>query len=94
MLSSSELNKIKHEAHAKRWLLVTIVIAVRKAPAPAPPPAPAPAPPKDNITIHKSQGASFNFPYTIHEWNRLNKRLRYVALTRATDKKFINIISH
>jgi DNA replication protein DnaC len=46
------------------------------------------------ITIHKSQGASFNFPYTIHEFNRLNKKLRYVALTRATDKKFINIISH
>ena len=46
------------------------------------------------ITIHKSQGASFNFPYTIHEFNRLNKKLRYVSLTRATDKKFINIISH
>jgi ATP-dependent exoDNAse (exonuclease V) alpha subunit len=44
------------------------------------------------ITIHKSQGCSFNFPYTIHEFNRLNKRLRYVALTRATDKNFINII--
>jgi hypothetical protein len=46
------------------------------------------------ITIHKSQGSTYNFPYTIHEFNRLNKRLRYVALTRATDKKFINIISH
>ena len=44
------------------------------------------------ITIHKSQGASFNFPYTIHEFNRLNKKLRYVSLTRATDKNFINII--
>ena len=44
------------------------------------------------ITIHKSQGQSFNFPYTIHEFNRLNKRLRYVSLTRSTDMKFINII--
>ena len=44
------------------------------------------------ITIHKSQGATFNFPYTIHEFNRLDKRLKYVALTRATDIKFINII--
>ena len=44
------------------------------------------------ITIHRAQGASFNFPYTIHEFNRLNKRLRYVSLTRSTDMKFINII--
>ena len=44
------------------------------------------------ITIHKSQGQSFNFPYTIHEFNRLNKRLRYVSLTRSCDMKFINII--
>ena len=44
------------------------------------------------ITIHKSQGATFNFPYTIHEFNRLDKRLKYVALTSATDIKLINII--
>ena len=44
------------------------------------------------ITIHKSQGATYNFPYTIHQWNRLAKRLRYVALTRAIDMKLINII--
>ena len=44
------------------------------------------------ITIHKSQGQTYDFPYTIHEWNRLNKKLKYVALTRATDIKLINII--
>jgi ATP-dependent exoDNAse (exonuclease V) alpha subunit len=44
------------------------------------------------ITIHKSQGASYNFPYTIHEFDRLDKKLRYVALTRATDINHINII--
>jgi ATP-dependent exoDNAse (exonuclease V) alpha subunit len=43
-------------------------------------------------TIHKSQGATYNFPYTIHQFNRLDERLRYVALTRATDMKFINIV--
>jgi ATP-dependent exoDNAse (exonuclease V) alpha subunit len=43
------------------------------------------------ITIHKSQGQSYNFPYTIHEFNRLDKRLKYVSLTRATDIKLINI---
>jgi len=44
------------------------------------------------ITIHKSQGQTYNFPYTIHEFNRLDKRLKYTALTRATDIKLINII--
>ena len=44
------------------------------------------------ITIHRSQGATFNFPYTIHEFNRLNKKLRYVALTRSSNMNFINII--
>ena len=43
------------------------------------------------ITIHKSQGQTYNFPYTIHEYERLTKKLKYVALTRATDMKFINI---
>ena len=38
------------------------------------------------ITIHKSQGSTFNFPYTIHVFNRLDKRLKYVAI-RATDIK-------
>ena len=44
------------------------------------------------ITIHKSQGQTYNFPYTIHEFNRLDKKLRYVSLTRSSDIKFINII--
>lgn len=46
------------------------------------------------MTIHKSQGATFTKPYTIHEWNhpRMDKRLKYVALSRATSKELINII--
>ena len=44
------------------------------------------------ITIHKSQGQTFDFPYTIHQWNRLDKKLKYVALTRSSDIKLINII--
>ena len=44
------------------------------------------------ITIHKSQGQTYNFPYTIHQFNRLDKRLKYVALTRGSDIKLINII--
>jgi ATP-dependent exoDNAse (exonuclease V) alpha subunit len=44
------------------------------------------------ITCHKSQGATFDEPYSIHEFNQFDSRLRYVALSRATDKNLINII--
>ena len=44
------------------------------------------------ITIHCSQGQSYDDSYTIHEWGRLTDKLKYVALTRATNKDLINII--
>ena len=44
------------------------------------------------ITCHKSQGATFDEPYSIHEFEQFDERLRYVALSRATDKELINII--
>jgi ATP-dependent exoDNAse (exonuclease V) alpha subunit len=44
------------------------------------------------ITIHKSQGDTIKKPFTIHEWERLDKRLKYVALSRATTCEHINII--
>ena len=46
------------------------------------------------ITIHKSQGQTFDFPYTIHEWNhpRFNSRLKYVALSRTTNLQNINVM--
>ena len=44
------------------------------------------------ITIHCSQGQSYDDSYTIHEWWRLTDKLKYVALTRATNKDLINII--
>jgi ATP-dependent exoDNAse (exonuclease V) alpha subunit len=43
-------------------------------------------------TIHKSQACTFNFSYTIHEWEKLDTRLKYVALSRATKKDKINIM--
>ena len=45
------------------------------------------------ITIHKSQGSTFNEKYTIHEWHKLDKTLKYVALSRSTDINWINIIN-
>ena len=43
------------------------------------------------ITIHCSQGKTFNSPYSIHEWSKLGPRLKYVALSRSTKKENINV---
>lgn len=42
-------------------------------------------------TIHKYQGSTIDKPFTIHEWDLLDERLKYVALSRTTDKGLINI---
>jgi ATP-dependent exoDNAse (exonuclease V) alpha subunit len=46
------------------------------------------------VTIHKSQGSTFDHPYSIHEWNHKHfcNRLKYVALSRCTKLENINII--
>ena len=36
------------------------------------------------MTIHKSQGQTFTYDYNIYEWEKLDNRLKYVALSRAT----------
>ena len=43
------------------------------------------------ITIHCSQGKTFKEPYSIHEWNKLCGRLKYVALSRSTLMENINV---
>jgi hypothetical protein len=43
------------------------------------------------ITSHKAQGSTFTKPYTIHEWDRLNKRCKYVSLTRSNTWENCNI---
>ena len=44
------------------------------------------------ITVHCSQGSTFDHEYTVHEWNKFDERLKYVALSRSTDKDHINIV--
>ncbi len=44
------------------------------------------------ITTHKAQGCSFNHPCTIHEWERMDNRLKYVCLSRSTKREYINMI--
>jgi len=43
------------------------------------------------ITVHASQGETFNQPYTIYDWKRMCKRGKYVALSRATKLENIQI---
>ena len=45
------------------------------------------------VTCHKSQGATYDHPYSIHEWNRMTIPMKYVALSRATNLANINISS-
>ena len=45
------------------------------------------------MTIHKCQSITIREPYTIYKWNQLDTRLKYVALSRSSDIKFISIIA-
>lgn len=44
------------------------------------------------MTIHKSQGSTFNENYTIHEWEKLSDNLKYVAISRATKYDYVNVV--
>ena len=40
------------------------------------------------ITVYKSQGSTFDYGYSIHEFDRLDNRLKYVALSRSSNIKY------
>ena len=44
------------------------------------------------ITTHCCQGSTYDYPYTINEFNKFDARLKYVALSRATKTEYINMI--
>ncbi len=44
------------------------------------------------FTTHRAQGETIDTNYTINEWDKMDTKLRYVALSRATNKKYINIV--
>ena len=44
------------------------------------------------ITVYKSQGSTFDHGYTKHEFDRFYERLNYVALSRSSNIKHINIV--
>jgi hypothetical protein len=43
-------------------------------------------------TAHSAQGMSIAEPYTIHEWDRIDQRLKYVPLSRSRSYEYINIM--
>ena len=42
-------------------------------------------------TCHSSQGLTINQAYLIHQWNKYTDKMKYVALSRATEYENINI---
>ena len=43
-------------------------------------------------TTHSSQGMSIGENYTIHEFDRMDQRLKYVALSRSREYSYIHIM--
>ena len=43
------------------------------------------------ITCHKAQGATFNKPYIIYEYNRMTHDMLYVCLTRTSRHEYVNL---
>jgi hypothetical protein len=44
------------------------------------------------ITLHKSQGQTIKAPYCIHEFEKYTRRMKFVAVSRATILENINIV--
>jgi tRNA A37 threonylcarbamoyladenosine biosynthesis protein TsaE len=44
------------------------------------------------ITVHVSQGSTYDFPYSIYEYRYFDKKLLYTAMSRSTQKSNINFI--
>lgn len=44
------------------------------------------------LTVHRSQGQTFrDINYTIYDWKHMTREMRYVALSRGTEMKYVNI---
>ena len=42
-------------------------------------------------TVHKAQGITFKEAFGIHEWSKMDRKMRYTAISRATSKQNINV---
>lgn len=48
--------------------------------------------PAYSVSAYKCQGKTFKFPYSIHDWDRLDDRGRYVCMSRGTKLSDVNIV--
>ena len=46
------------------------------------------------ITVHCSQGSTYNFPYSIYEYRFYDKKLLYTAMSRSTEKANIHFMNY
>ena len=46
------------------------------------------------ITTHVSQGSTYDFPYSIYEYQYFDKALLYTSMSRSTKKSYINLIDY
>ena len=46
------------------------------------------------ITTHTSQGSTYDFPYSIYEYQYFDKALLYTSMSRSTKKSYINLIDY
>lgn len=42
------------------------------------------------VTVHKAQCISINEPYTILQWDQMDKNMKYVAVGRATKYEYLH----
>ena len=46
------------------------------------------------ITTHTSQGSTYDFPYSIYEYQYFDQALLYTSMSRSTKKSYINLIDY
>jgi hypothetical protein len=46
------------------------------------------------ITTHTSQGSTYDFPYSIYEYQYFDQPLLYTSMSRSTKKSYINLIDY
>jgi hypothetical protein len=46
------------------------------------------------ITTHVSQGSTYDFPYSIYEYQYFDQPLLYTSMSRSTKKSYINLIDY
>ena len=45
------------------------------------------------LTVHKAQGSTYDFPYSIYEYKRFDEKMLYTAMSRATQMRNVNFVN-